>query len=161
MGGPMSERFVTATVGDIVANDFRAAGVFERYGIDFCCARRTPADACRTALADPAAVVRELEALPTAGGDDVGVADWPVDLIDHIESVHHRYVRAALPRIARYLAKLVDTHGRRHPELVQTAARFDLVSNGLEQHTLKEEQVLFPFVRDLAEHADRDRKSVV
>ena len=53
------------TVGDIVAADFRAAAVFEQFGIDFCCGgRRSLADACRAAAADPAAVVRALDALP-------------------------------------------------------------------------------------------------
>ena len=43
----MNERFEHATVGDIVAADFRTAGVFESFGIDFCCGgRRSLEDAC-------------------------------------------------------------------------------------------------------------------
>jgi regulator of cell morphogenesis and NO signaling len=147
----MNERFETATVGEIVVADFRAAGAFEAFGIDFCCGgRRSLADACRTAGADPDAVIQTLEALPAARLDDDDVTRWGLDrLIDHIVSTHHAYVRSALPTIARYLAKLVEVHGGRHPELARVSAYFDQISADLGQHLLKEEQVLFPYIRDL------------
>lgn len=152
----MNERLTTTTIGEIVATDFRAAAVFEQFGIDFCCGgRRLLADACRTAAADPDAVVRALDALPAtpAGQDDV--TEWPLDrLIDHIVSTHHQYVRSALPTIARYLAKLEEVHGARHPELSRVAAYFDDMRAELEQHMMKEEQVLFPYVRELATGPD-------
>ncbi|HET9012858.1 MAG TPA: iron-sulfur cluster repair di-iron protein [Gemmatimonadaceae bacterium] len=145
-----------AIVGDIVAADYRTAGVFEQFGIDFCCGgRRSLGEACRTASADPADVVRALTALSPHHVDDTDVTRWPVArLIDHIVSVHHAYVRAALPRIVGYLAKLQEAHGARHPELARVASVFDQVSVDLVQHMLKEEQVLFPYVRELAEHAE-------
>lgn len=75
----------------------------------------------------------------------------PVDgLLDHIVQTHHAYVRGALPRIAACLATLVQTHGRRHPELAQIAARFEALGRELLQHMLKEERVLFPYIRELA-----------
>jgi regulator of cell morphogenesis and NO signaling len=55
-----------------------------------------------------------------------------------------------MPTITHYLEKLVEVHGARHPELVRVSACFDRVSSDLGQHMLKEEQVLFPYVRDLA-----------
>jgi regulator of cell morphogenesis and NO signaling len=150
----MIERLDSAMVGDIVATDFRTAGVFERFGIDFCCGgRRSLAEACQTASADPDAVIRALQALPAERNYD-DVSEWPLDrLIDHIESVHHAYVRAALPRIAGFLAKLVEVHDARHPELRLVASSFRRLRSELEQHMLKEEQVLFPYVRDLARQA--------
>src|SRR5262245_14094181 len=149
----MIERLDNATVGDIVATDFRTAGVFERFGIDFCCGgRRSLAEACRTASADPDTVIRALRALSTERNDD-DVSEWSLDrLIDHIESVHHAYVRAALPRIAGILNKLVEVHDARHPELRLIASSFRRLGGELEQHMLKEEQILFPYVRDLVEH---------
>ena len=144
------------TVGDIVAADYRAAGIFERFGIDFCCGgRRTLADACHDASADPAEVLRAVDALPPLQVDDDDVTRWPiVRLLDHIVEVHHTYVRSALPRISGYLAKLEEVHGARHPELARVGTIFDRVRVELEQHLLKEEQVLFPYMRDLAEHAE-------
>jgi regulator of cell morphogenesis and NO signaling len=148
----MNAQLATATIGEIVAADFRAAAVFEQFGIDFCCGGRRPLDeACRKAKADPSDVIRALETLPAVTDADTGVTQWPLSrLIDHIVSTHHAYVRSSMPIITRHLAKLVEVHGARHPELARVAAHFDRVSRDLEQHMLKEEQVLFPYVRDLA-----------
>lgn len=158
----MSESFENATVGEIVATDFRAADVFERFGIDFCCGgRRSIAEACRAAAADPSVVERALQGLPPrADQDDDDVTRWPVDrLIDHILVVHHAYIRSALPTIARHLAKLVDVHGGRHPELSRVAAAFDEIDRDLRQHMMKEERVLFPYIRELASAPGMSRVS--
>lgn len=149
----MTDRLTSATVGDIVANDYRTAAVFEQFGIDFCCGgRRSLSDACQTASADPDAVRRALDALPHDVSSEGDVTRWPIQrLVDHIVATHHAYVRSALPTIARYLEKLVDVHGARHPELVRVQSHFESMRSDLEQHMMKEEQVLFPYVKDLAE----------
>jgi regulator of cell morphogenesis and NO signaling len=152
----MYEHTATRTVGELVADDFRAAAVFEQFGIDFCCSgRRTLEQACRAAAADPALVVHALTALPPALDTDDDEARWPIPrLIDVIVSRHHAYVRSAMPAITRHLAKLVEVHGSRHPELARVAAYFQQIAADLSQHMIKEEQVLFPYVRDLAETGD-------
>ena len=148
----MNDRLTTTMVGEIVATDFRAAAVFEQFGIDFCCGgRRDLDDACRTAAADPADVVRALEALSPVADHESGVTQWRLDrFIDHIVSTHHAYVRSSMPTIGRHLTKLVEVHGARHPELARVAACFGTVIRDLGHHLLKEEQVLFPYVRELA-----------
>ena len=140
-----------ATVGDIVARDFRTAAVFERFGIEFCCrGRRSLDDACRAAAVDPAVLLRELDALPPASADD-DVTEWPLDrLIDHVLSCHHTYARSAMPVIAKHLARLEAVHGQRHPELTRIAAYFGQVTLDLEQHMRKEEHLLFPYVKELS-----------
>jgi regulator of cell morphogenesis and NO signaling len=152
----MHEPLTTRTVGEVVAEDFRAAAVFEQFGIDFCCGgRRSVADACRAAAADPATVVRALDALPPASETAADVTRWPIPrLLDFIVSTHHAYVRSAMPAIVRHLAKLNAVHGPRHPELSRVTAYFDQIVGDLEQHMVKEEQVLFPYVRDLVEGGD-------
>jgi len=151
----MNPAFEQETVGDIVATDFRAARVFERFGIDFCCGgRQSFPDACRAAGADPAAVSRELGALPPpeeAEPDGEDVRDWPLPLlVDHIVSTHHAYVRVALPEIAHHLSTLVNVHGERHPELFRVSAAFDVLRHELQQHMMKEERVLFPYICEIA-----------
>lgn len=147
----MVERFEDATVGDIVALDYRAAGVLEQFGIDFCCGgRRSLADACAAAGADRDAVTRALDAIPARSEREDDPRDWPLDrLVNHIVSAHHRYVRSALPVAGRHLAKLVTVHGERHPELRRVAALLDELGRDLQQHMTKEEQVLFPYVCEL------------
>ena len=156
----MSARLKTmATIGDIVADDFRTAAVFQRFGIDFCCGgRRSFEEACESAAVDPEEVRSEIDALPSEGRDG-DVTGWSLDrLIDHILSVHHAYVQAALPTITRYLAKLNEVHGTRHPELAGVIAHFARLRAELEQHMMKEEQVLFPYVRELAASEPVDRR---
>lgn len=81
---------------------------------------------------------------------------WPLDrLIDYILETHHAYVRSALPAITRHLTRLREAQGARHPELSRIASVFEQVREDLDQHLMKEEQVLFPYVRDLAMHADQ------
>jgi regulator of cell morphogenesis and NO signaling len=156
--GPLAmiHDLANVAVGQLVAEDFRRAAVFEQRGIDFCCNGRRPlADACRSAGVDLDDVIQALDRLPSAPAEVSDAGRWsPAELIDHIELVHHAYVRSASPRIAHHLAKLADAHGGRHPEIVRVAAIFDQLVAELEQHMLKEERILFPYVRDLAEPAE-------
>lgn len=158
----MSESVDHSTVGEIVATNYRAAAVFEQFGIDFCCGgRRSVEEACLAAAADPASVVRALRAIPPADEqDDTDVTNWPLDrLVDHIVETHHAYVKSALPLIAGYLTKLQAVHGARHPELARVATLFDELGRDLLQHMLKEERVLFPYLRELVSSSGRPRSS--
>ncbi len=149
----MQDRIESATVGEIVATDFRAAEVFEGFGIDFCYGgRRSLADACKSAAVDPAAVVRALQGIERPANDAGNVDGWPLDrLIEYIVETHHSYVRRALPVIARHLDRLEQAHGERHRELARVIDVFRELGTELSQHMLKEEQVLFPYIRELVE----------
>jgi regulator of cell morphogenesis and NO signaling len=146
----MRKRLERATVGEIVASDWRAAAIFEQYGIDFCSGgRRTLSEACRSAGTDIANLHVALEELAATEADR-GAASWPIDqLIDHVMETHHAYLRSALPRILRYLSKLTHVHGTRHPELARMFEVFEVMSRDLLHHLRKEEGALFPYVREL------------
>jgi regulator of cell morphogenesis and NO signaling len=149
----------TTTIGDMVAADFRTAAVFERFGIDFCCGGGQGfEDACRSAGLDPAQVASALEALAPSDDPANDLTAWPIArLVDHIVAKHHTYVRTAMPLIRRFLARLVEAHGARHPELHRVAACFNLLCTDLEQHLFKEEMILFPYAKELALGANNGR----
>jgi regulator of cell morphogenesis and NO signaling len=151
MKNVLAHELETTTVGELVADDWRTAAVFEQFGIDFCCGgRRTVTDACRSAGADVDALA---QALATAAHDEAGdeASRWSVErLVDHIVQTHHAYVRGSAPRIASYLTRLVEVHGARHPELAGVASAFDALARELLQHMFKEERILFPYIRELA-----------
>lgn len=160
----MSHGFENTTVGEIAATDLRAARLFDRLGIDYCCGgRQLFNEACRHAAVEPASILRELDALRSTvpdGDDDVN--HWPLDrLIDHIVARHHTYVRRALPAIRACLAKLESVHGQRHPELTHARRALDELSEDLLQHLYKEEQILFPYLRDLVEHAAHPERALL
>lgn len=142
------------TIGEIVTDDFRAAAVLERYGLDFCCGgSRTLDEACHDQGVDPAHVAAELRSLATlAPHRAVRFADWPLDaLVHHILVRHHTYVRSALPVLVAHTRKIAEVHGARSPELREVAQRFAAVADEMTQHMAKEEEILFPYIRALVE----------
>jgi regulator of cell morphogenesis and NO signaling len=153
----MNDNFAHTTVGEIVASDYRTASVFDRFGIDFCCGgRRSVDDACRTAAVDPHDLKLALDELEAATPGDEDVTQWTAErLIGHIVSTHHTYTRTALATIGRYLAKLVSVHGPRHPELVRVAESWAALSRDLQQHMMKEEHILFPYILELSSSHER------
>lgn len=140
------------TVKDIVLNDFRAAAVFERHGIDFCCKGGVSLEsACAERGIDPAIVRRELEGLPAGEDAQERPERWELDaLAGHIVSKHHRYVRNILPSLLAHTAKVASVHGERHPEVVEIARLFEEVGAEMTSHMYKEEMMLFPYITMLA-----------
>ena len=148
------------TIREAVVADFRAAAVFDRHGIDFCCGgRRTIVDACRDRHLQPDAVLKELaEACATPRSDDPNYAEWEPDtLAAFIVGHHHAYVRRALPSITARTQKVAAVHGERHPELLDVARLWAGVAEDMTVHMAKEEAVLFPYVAVLATAARTGR----
>lgn len=145
------------TIRDIVANDFRAAAIFQRYGLDFCCrGNRSVEAACQDAGIDADRVQRDLAdalALPPAGCSP-RFASWDVStLVTYIVSNHHTYVREQLPLVKAHAQKVARVHGGAHPEMVRVAELFDQVHDEMISHMAKEEQVLFPWIQRLGDAA--------
>ncbi len=140
-------------VGELVANDYRTASVFKKQGIDFCCAgNRTIAEACAKKSIDSALVIETLEEIINKTNNLVADYNtWPLDLlVDYVEKKHHRYVEEKIVEIVPFLNKVASVHGDRHPELLEVQQLFRGCVEELTSHMQKEEQILFPFVRQLA-----------
>jgi len=137
------------------AEDQRAATVFERYGIDFCCGgNRTLQAACEETGVDAGAVCDELERLRTTpqapGGATERFNQWALDfLCDYISNQHHAYLREALPRIEALAQKVAGVHGADHPETREIAHLWPELRGEVAKHTQKEELLLFPYVKKL------------
>ncbi len=140
------------TVGEIVAQDYRTASVFQSHGIDFCCkGGRTLNEVCGNKKLEAAALVQELHDATTSKDSVADYRTWPLDLLaDYIEKKHHRYIEQKSPELMQYLNKLCKVHGERHPELFDIRDEFARVASELASHMQKEEMALFPFVRKLA-----------
>jgi regulator of cell morphogenesis and NO signaling len=132
------------------------AAVLDRHRLDFCCrGGRTLAQACAEAGLEVQPVLAELEAGQAARtGAEAGRIDWqdrPVaEMLDFIVETHHAYTREALARIAPLLAKVLGKHGERHAELGRVSSAFQALAADLGPHMLREERVLFPYIRLLA-----------
>ncbi len=150
------------TLGEIVTADHRTAAVFDRFGMDFCCGgRRTLQEACEEQAVDVRALLSALDALPDgAGADKPGFAQMPLDqLIDHIVSRHHAYVRSAIPVLLAHSAKIAAVHGEKSPELRGVADHVAAVAAGMTQHMYKEEEILFPYIRSLVQTERAGRRA--
>jgi regulator of cell morphogenesis and NO signaling len=145
-------------IKDVVADDFRSAALFQKYGLDFCCGGARPiGEACSAKGFDPSELLQELDALGhTAGSGMPKFNRWDLDLLaDYIIENHHRYLRDMIPVIGQHAEKVARVHGTYRPELVEVAEVFGRISRDLSAHMEKEEKILFPYVKSLA-RAKRD-----
>ncbi len=144
----------TKTVRELAVEVPNATRVFEKLGIDYCCGGQKPLEeACAGANIPVDEVLRALEQGLDASAP-AAARDWNAaplgELVDHIVHKHHTYVKSEAPRLQALLAKVVGVHGKNHPELEQVQVAFSELANELAAHLMKEEQILFPYLKQMA-----------
>lgn len=136
-------------IGQLVAEDYRAASIFQKHNIDFCCnGGRTIEQACDENSLNAQEVIQDLDLILSESGKDAkNYDDWPLDLLSqYIEKVHHRYVETQIPVLKGYLKKIIAAHAARHPELFEILELFEATASELTLHMKREELMLFPQV---------------
>ncbi|HNW10320.1 MAG TPA: iron-sulfur cluster repair di-iron protein [Candidatus Rifleibacterium sp.] len=140
------------SVGEIVAVNPSLWKLFEHYHIDYCCHGDKPlAEACREKGLDPEAILTEIENLP-AGKDQVQTELLKMtltELANHIEQTHHVYLYRELPELISLAGRVTATHAARDTRLHQVLQGVTLLQSELMNHLAKEEQILFPMIREL------------
>jgi regulator of cell morphogenesis and NO signaling len=145
-----------APLSEIALRSDAHAAILARHQLDFCCGgKKTLTQACTAAGLDVTSVLAELEAELCARADAKAIGpEWPGrpldEVITFIVETHHAFTRAAIARITPLLAKVAGKHGQRHPELEKVAAAFGELAAEMEPHMVREERVLFPYIRSLA-----------
>jgi regulator of cell morphogenesis and NO signaling len=138
------------TLGQLVAERPGRAQVLEDLGLDYCCrGARTLGDACAEEHVDLTQLHDRLEAYDCMepNADDVDLRFVSLyELIEHIVSVHHSYLRRELPRLGTLLNQVVRAHGGKHPTLINAESVFQSLCDELTDHMWKEENVLFPWI---------------
>jgi regulator of cell morphogenesis and NO signaling len=141
------------TLGEIVAKDLRKAEVFKKYGLDFCCGgKKTVKEACAEKGLDVTKVEQELQNSEKSSftARPLPYNDWSLDfLADYIVNTHHSYVKKTIPDVRGYAEKVAKVHGAHHPELLQINKLAQEVCDEMSAHMVKEETVLFPYVKQL------------
>jgi len=143
-------------VGEIVVADYRTAEVFKKFGIDFCCGGKKPlAKACadkglNIAEVEQAIIEKQKNGATTENESEFN--QWRLDkLVDYILNRHHKYVNESTPILLEFTTKIARVHGQDHPELMEIKELFFKLAEELHNHMMKEEHVLFPFIKNLAE----------
>ncbi len=142
---------IESTVGQIAAEHPLATKTFGRHGIDFCCGGgRTIREVCEAKGLDADSILEEMRGDLT--GSDADPKRWdeaPLDdLIDHILTTYHRSLDEELPRLEQMARKVLQVHGERMPEVLpELLSTFLGLRAELQDHMMKEEQILFPMIR--------------
>jgi len=130
-----------------------ASDIFKQNRIDFCCGDNRPLiDAIRENNFDESEVLKKLneafianEKIKKEGRDFREMS--PGELIEYIENTHHVYVKKTLPELSELTIKIMRVHGANHEVLFRVHKLFSILKAELEQHLIKEEESLFPLIR--------------
>lgn len=151
-------------VGDIVTADYRAAEVFKKYGIDYCCGGNQSLDRAASEkkldIAELELKLNHLDEVET--NRQLNYKDWnPGFLCDYIVNEFHNKVYRVLPELMAYLDKIEKVHGANHPELKEIANLFALINTELPIHQHQEENVFFPAIKELENTDATDAKRII
>lgn len=138
------------TLGEIATKDLRKAEIFKKYGLDFCCGgKKTIKQACEEKGLDVTKIENELQqADKNPASRPLPYNDWSIDfLADYIVNTHHSYVKKQVHELGAYAVKIATVHGKQHAELLEIKALVDEVIEEMTSHMVKEENVLFPYIK--------------
>lgn len=137
----------TRTLADIAATLPGATGVFRRRKLDFCCGGRVSlAEASAAKGLSLTELQAELDGLAALAAP-VALPETSEALIELIETRYHATHRREFPELIR-LARRVEAAHKAHPAAPHGLADLlETMAGELEDHMLKEEQILFPMMR--------------
>jgi len=157
------ENLINEKIGDVVANNFKTAAVFTKYGLDFCCGGQVSiGSVIEKKGINKAAILAELNTvLNESSNEQIDFNSWPSDLLAaYIVKTHHRYIREKTPVLLAYLNKVCRVHAERHPELHEINRLFEECALELGHHLEKEEKILFPFIEKMEESKNNNGQYV-
>jgi len=141
----------TKTVAEHAIEHPSSKRVFEKLKIDYCCGGKISlAEACENkniSVTDLSGLLEaeEQRALDTFSEPDHSAMSL-ASLSDYIVRKHHVFTRDEDARIAALLEKVCGVHGTREPKLLEIQMIFGTLRLELENHMLKEERMLFPYI---------------
>lgn len=137
-------------LSEIININIRAASVLEKYNFDYCCkGNKSIREVCKEKNFDIKIILKELNEISDEFQIDK-FSDWRLDfLIDYIINNHHNYIQKMIPLINEQYEFLNSESGNKYPDLQKIYKLFSVIYKDLKQHMLKEEQILFPYIKQL------------
>jgi regulator of cell morphogenesis and NO signaling len=144
----MANDLFCCTLAQLVVERPGRYRILRELGLDFCCGgRKTLSQACSEQGLDAGSAARSLAEAENLSDD---AADAIRGIADHIDHVHHTFVRQALPRLRDLLAaESAD------PRIARIRPLVERLEAELMDHLLDEERTVFIFARS-AGHAAPD-----
>lgn len=160
--------FTTNTlVRDIVNELPKTSDVFKKFRIDFCCGGNIPlSEAIAANGINEEAIIEELKAVfEKHSSAETDVEVWTksdsTTIIDHVINHYHRTSEEELSLLSPYVTKVSRVHGDSHPELLKVHELFYEFKKELLEHMAKEEEVVFPLIRQLADGTVENREEAI
>jgi regulator of cell morphogenesis and NO signaling len=146
------ENITRRPIASLVLEIHQVVPVLEKYSIDFCCrGKMNLEDACSEKGIDLSSVLKDMEAIGSEEpGKQMHFSEMTeTQLVNHIVTTHHDYVKNAMPMIAAHLEKVVAKHGDSFPEMVRVKELFAVIHEDMDLHMKKEETILFPRILEI------------
>ncbi len=157
----MSKFNTSLSIGEIVASLPKASEVFKKYHIDFCCGgNRLLSEAIKEQQLNEDEILQELDEAEKETEAYKNQTDFVKlsrnELIDYIVSTHHSFLKITLPEISELTTKILRVHGTNHEEIFQVHKLFHNLKTDLDQHLIKEEELLFPLIKEYDQEPSKE-----
>ncbi|TWD93663.1 regulator of cell morphogenesis and NO signaling [Neobacillus bataviensis] len=144
-------------VRDIVNELPKASDIFKKNRIDFCCGGNIPlSQAAEQNGLKVNNIIEELKDVfekyeNTEKNVDVWTDSDSYTIINHVINNYHRVSEEELTMLSPYVTKVSRVHGEHHPELIKMNELFYEFKKELLEHMAKEEEIVFPLIKQLAD----------
>lgn len=152
------------TLAELAIHEPYSIAIFEKYNIDYYQkGSRTLHQACMEKGVDDLLICKEFsqhegieKADESRNYEDLNIEQ----LIEHIETRYHAKETLALSLIDSHIKFLKEQQGFMYPIMEELEALFRVMMTELKHHAAKEEKVLFPYVKKMAEMRRNKTKSL-
>lgn len=154
-------------VRDLVNEFPKTADVFKSVRIDFCCGGATPiAEAAAAGGVDLAKLMSDLaETIEKSSGAETDLKVWvdsdSATIIDHVIADYHNPLREEFLNLSPYVTKVSRVHGGHRPELLKVYELYYELKKEMLEHVAKEEETVFPLIRQLDDNTVEDREQAL
>jgi regulator of cell morphogenesis and NO signaling len=148
----MLVRDFNKTISDIVRSDYRTADVFKKHGIDYCTGNQQLLETCASQNLDYNSILEELKAATQTItiSNALHFSEWKMGfLVDYVLNVHHAYMHMTMPVLESSLVSFIETHKKIFPEVNKVLFLFRELSVLLTTHSRHEEEIIFPYIRQI------------
>lgn len=154
---------MTSSIRALAIHSTTAVRILESYEIDYYCDPDSPLEeVCSRAGLSPDAVLREIQsAMEAERTEDVDWTEVPLrQLIAHIVTTHHEYLKRELPRLELELQRIYRSAlDPDRSAMMQLPGLLDTLQSELEMHMHKEEMILFPYIERYESAVDAGRST--
>jgi len=158
----------TDTLVKDIVNEFpKTSDVFKKYRIDFCCGGNIPlSQAIAANNINEEALLNDLnEIYKKSNAQETDVEVWTKSdseaIINHVINHYHRTSAEELTLLSPYVTKVARVHGDSHPELIKVHELFYEFKKELMEHMEKEEAIVFPVIKKLADGTVENREEAI